>query len=86
MLTFHGAKTSSLSPLHFSITLRLVVHLLEPEALITYRHHQPPSLDRPTLTLHYYKKNISILATFPKQKHYVIGAESKIISRNHAML
>jgi hypothetical protein len=35
------------------------------KALNPHHRHKPPSPDRVTLTLHYYKKIISILTTIP---------------------
>jgi hypothetical protein len=37
----------------------------ESKALNPHHHHRPPSPDHPILTLHCYKKDISILVTLP---------------------
>jgi hypothetical protein len=39
--------------------------LVKTEALNPHHHRRPPSPDRPTPTLHYYKRVISTLATLP---------------------
>jgi hypothetical protein len=65
MLPSHGAKTSSLHPIHLSATLHHIASPLEPKSKYGIPHHrrQTPSLDSLTLTIYYYKNVISILVT-----------------------
>jgi hypothetical protein len=65
MLPSHRAKSSSLSPLYLSTTLRRLPCRVETEALNPHRRRRPPSPDSPTLNLHCYKKVISTLTALP---------------------
>jgi hypothetical protein len=61
----HGVKMSSLHPLHPLTMLRPVAFpsRAKTETLNMHHRRQPPSPERPTLTLHCYKKVILILIT-----------------------
>jgi hypothetical protein len=83
-LRSHGAKTSSLLPLHLPATLRPVASSrVETEALNLHHRRRPPSSDRSTPTLHSYKNVISTLVTLPTTQARLHFASSLARASHH---
>jgi hypothetical protein len=90
-LPSYWAKTSSLPPLHFfdNILSCRIPSRTETEALNPHHHRKLPSPDHPTLTLHYYKKIISILITLsitePRSLFCLLPSQSTTWSELHSL-
>jgi hypothetical protein len=83
-LRSHGAKTSSLLPLHLPATLCPVVSSrVETEALNLHHRRRPPSSDRSTPTLHSYKNVISTLVTLSTTQARLHFASSLARASHH---